>query len=879
MKEAGRPSPLQVLSIAALLAALSGCRESGTVPADTIEIVSGTNQTGTPGEDLAEPLVVRVIGSPTVDFLGRRESPRPAAGVPVTFEVDLPKNEPSTREPPPGGDGSPGGARLGSLPAAPSLFARSPGARASTPAPPTPDAADPASPEPAPSAPAPGPASISVVTDAEGIARAWVRLGARGGDWEIAASIARKGERVRFLVTNGVERDSGLLESVVGATVPLRLRLVERSGEGDVPLPDRRIIFDLIATPPGGGAYHLLKDKRNQTDADGWREVSLTLGKVPGVYHVLAEVEPHPGDAPIRGIHFSVVAMDWVFTGFQLATGILVFIIGVRLLGNGFLLLTSPHAHLPTGPWAESRFKGYLGGAVAGSIFESSSLVTSRLTSFANGGLLTAAGALGMVLGASVGGTMLPQLLALGIGSLAAPFLAAGTLLFLLPRRAGLGSWGWVLLGAGLILVGWSLIGQSGDLTALSRQFRTDVLFGQVDYALPVTHYAPRFFAYFLVAAISAFLLRTSNLVVVLAMVLAAKGIITTPTAVPLVLGANIGSAAMVFALSLTKRREARRVALAGFLFQALGGLGAIALSLVPVGGRSLFAWLIEALSPGRFLAIGTDAEGQIAMAHTIYNLLAGLVFLFFPQALLGPVDRIVPSKPAGADIKPFLLDRNLIPVPALALRQATEEVVYLTEVCRKTVAEAFDSFRYNDLDLSEQVVRREEVISNIQRELVQYLAEVCENQLSRVDAIRLEVLHTAANALVRIGALGERLRDLAARKIEEKVGAPEDVDRDLNEAYDLVMAQFGNILSLLRQRDAKTEENAVKMTERLAKFSSRIEGEWRRRLESPEATASPVAIHLQAVIYQDAFGLLFRIAAELAHIAQQMRILAPERL
>src|SRR3970282_1156232 len=108
-----------------------------------------------------------------------------------------------------------------------------------------------------------------------------------------------------------------------------------------------------------------------------------------------------------------------------------------------------------------------------------------RLTSFSNGGLLTAAGALGMVLGANLGGTMLPQLLAIGIGPVAAPVPPAGTFLFLLPRRAGLGSWGWVLLGAGLILAGWSLIDQSGDLAALSRQLRTEVLFGPVDYGLP----------------------------------------------------------------------------------------------------------------------------------------------------------------------------------------------------------------------------------------------------------------------------------------------------------------------------------------------------------------------------------------------------------
>ena len=62
----------------------------------------------------------------------------------------------------------------------------------------------------------------------------------------------------------------------------------------------------------------------------------------------------------------------------------------------------------------------------------------------------------------------------------------------------------------------------------------------------------------------------------------------------------------------------------------------------------------------------------------------------------------------------------------------------------------------------------------------------------------------------------------------------------------------------------------------RLAKYSSRIEAHWRQRTETGETETLPVAAHLQTVLHQEAFEILFRIAAELAHIAQRMRILAP---
>jgi phosphate:Na+ symporter len=451
--------------------------------------------------------------------------------------------------------------------------------------------------------------------------------------------------------------------------------------------------------------------------------------------------------------------------------------------------------------------------------------------------------------------------------------------LLLVPRRAGLAPWGWIFLGAGLGLVGWVLLEDAVDLASLSRKLKTDVLFGDVDYSLSFTIYASRFVAYSAVGAMAAFLLRTSNLVVVVAILLASRGIFDAGTAVPLVLGANVGSAGMVFVLSLRKRREARRLALANLVTHFLGSVCVLALSLVSARGHSLFVWLIEWIVPGRLHSpIPSNIEAHLAATHTVYNFLAGVPFLIHPGALLRIVDHILPPKPVAQDVKPYLLDRNLIAVPALALRQATEEVIYLTEVCQKTIAESFDSFRYNDLDLSEQVVRREEVIAEMHRSVSQYLVEVCENQLSRRDASHLEILQTAASSLLRIGELAERLRDVTARKIEERVASNAEVDRDMNEVYDLAMAQFGNILSLLRQRDAKTEENAVKMIERLAKYSSRIESPWRQRLADPGQPQDPAAVHDQVVVYQEAFQILFSVSGHLAHIAHTMRLLAPDR-
>jgi phosphate:Na+ symporter len=875
------PATRRSLAVTALLALslLPGCDDHpGDVPPARIDAIKGDNQCGAPGE-LLEPLVVRVLGPRTRDFLGRRGRRFAAIDVEVTFEVE--NFEAIERA-----------AELTSpaLPKPYPILLPSP-------------AADPAL----------GAGRISVSTDDSGRARVWVRLGTEIGDWRVSALISRGAEKKdlkeHFRVVCGVQKMFEEREAVVGEKVPLRLRLVgarpspEADGAPEIrPLKDRVVIFRVVGEPFGVSERAELSNKRDVTGSDGIRKgTDLTLGDRAGVYYVLAEVEPleergargaegrserreaewRSSGKPIRGILFRIVAMDWLQVGLQIAGGALIFLIGVRFLGNGMLLILSRHVHLPTTAWASNRMLGYGGGLLAGATFQSASTVTSYLISFANGGLLSARGGLGLVLGAAAGATLLPQILSLQLDFLSVPLLGAGLLFLLLPRQSGVNSWGWVFLGGGLLLASWTILSSGTDLLSLSDVFRDAFLPPAVDHAQPFHVHAGQFCVFLGAGVGLGFLLRTSNLIVVLAMLLAAKDVIAPASCVPLIMGSNLGSAILIFLRSYLKLREARRLAAIHLLMHLTAAVILGALALLPVKGSSLFLWLVELATPGKlFHPLPENVAPHIAMAHTLYNLMGGLLVLAFPSWLLRLTDRIIPPRTAADDIKPYHLDEHLIPVPSLALRQAAEEVVYLTELCQKTIAEAFDAFRYADIKLADQVVRREEVISGLHRDVARYLVMVQENQLSRHDASEVEVLQSAAGSLARIGEIGERLRDLTARRMEEEIAGSQETDRDLNEVYDLLMAQFENILSLLRRRDHRIEESAVKLVERLAKFRSRLESQWRQRLEQIETeSANRVAVHLQALIFQEAFDLLFRVASHLAHIAQRMRILSPERL
>jgi len=859
---AGRRAALLWLAVATFF---SGCHEDSHVPADRLEIVSGNNQAQLTGQLLGEPLVVRALGKRSLDLLGRKKARIPAAGVPVTFELDAPTTESTGTidEPPANGGGGSG------LPA---------GAAGGPEGKPTP------SPDPVllrGSNDQIGRQLLVVNTDEDGLARVFVQLGTGSGGWNVEADIVKRGERIRFSLVSGVRKFQSHTENVIGGKVDLSLSMAEPAGDERIPV--HQVVYRVVGEPPGAGGPATLKNPRDRTDPGGLQRAptELTLGDRPGVYQVLAEISSDapggtgPESHPFRGIVFHVVAMDWIRIGLWLASGLLLFVLGVRLLGSGVLLLTGDHMERAVASWSQNRGVGYLGGALCGFAFQSSSLVTSHLSSLANGGLLTSARSVGILAGAAAGGTILTQILALELGSFAAPCLLAGILVIVLRGRSHLRPWAWVFLGVGLILLGWNLLRESIELAALSETLRTEVLLQRTpaDHGYPA--YAANFLAYCAIGGAAGFLLRTSNLLVVVAMMLALQGVISATAAVPIVLGANLGAAVMVFLLTRGKRREARSVALVAVGLQLFGFFLAVVLSLVVINDQPAFLHLVDALTPGQLQPLNHNPARHVAMAHTLHNVFAGLIGVILSKRVLRLGDRLLPTS-SVTEVKPHRLDPQLVTVPSLALRQATAEVIYLSEVGRKTVAEAFDAFRYSNLDLAEQVIRRAETTTAIYQDLGLFLVEVSQNQLTRANAHQIDILQSAAESQLRIGELAERLRDLASRRIEEKIEATEEIDRDLGETYDLVVAQFGNIIGLLRQRDARAEEQAAKMVERLAKFSTRVEAYWERRLQQAEGPNSPLELHLQTIIYQEAFSILFRVAAELGHVAQRMRLFTP---
>ena len=324
-----------ILALTVCLCAITGCYKPPTDDRPAlIESISGNHQCALPGEILPKPLVVRVLGQSSRDFLGRRGRRRPLKNQTVTFRFRL------------GGlaeDSESGNAPSEDLPA----FILD-GEKETT----------------------ERRAKHEVETDASGIASVRIRLGNKNGDWRIEASIPREGRKdldEQFRVVSGVEKLADNIEAAVGSEIPIALRLQARQDNGELaPLEGRTVHMRIAGEPPIRGEPASLNNRRAKTGKDGVRKgTALTLGDRAGSYRVLAEIEGNEDDPPIRGIIFTVMAIDWLRIAVEISVGVIFFLLGVRFLANGFLIVLGPHLHHATGRMAKNRILGYLGGILA----------------------------------------------------------------------------------------------------------------------------------------------------------------------------------------------------------------------------------------------------------------------------------------------------------------------------------------------------------------------------------------------------------------------------------------------------------------------------------------------------------------------------------
>ena len=438
--------------------------------------------------------------------------------------------------------------------------------------------------------------------------------------------------------------------------------------------------------------------------------------------------------------------------------GLALFVYGMGLMSDGLKEAAGERLKAVLGYMTRNRLFAILAGAGVTALIQSSSATSVMTVGFVNAGLISLQQAIGVIFGANVGTTITGQIVSLKLDDLALPAVTLGVVGLMVSRRAAMrGVWRTVL-GFGLLFFG--MVMMTNELKVLAKAPGFVAFFSRFDCTPGAGGVLPPLAVLGAVAVgtLCTMLVQSSSATIGITIALAETGVISLWTAVPIVLGDNIGTTATAALAAIGGNANARRTALAHALFNIFGTiLVLLSFGVVVTNAHRVaapvFFHLVDLCTAGDGFA-GETPGRHVAMAHTLFNVANVIVQAPFIPLLAKLCTRLVADDRTA---RVQALEPHLLAAPALALHAAR---LALGDMTRRawTIASVALNSCLGRADVDEASVQNaERGIDEMQADIRNYLVAISQRRLTERQAQTLpELVHCVNDA--------ERISDIAVK-------------------------------------------------------------------------------------------------------------------
>lgn len=437
--------------------------------------------------------------------------------------------------------------------------------------------------------------------------------------------------------------------------------------------------------------------------------------------------------------------------------GLAFFIYGIGLMSEGLAQIAGSRIKAALGYVTRNRFAAIAAGAGITALMQSSSATTVMTVGFVNAGLMSLEQAIGVIFGANIGTTITGQIVALKVADLAMPSIILGVVGLVASKRyIARGIWR-ALLGFGLLFFGMEMM--SHELKALAQHPGFIAFFSRFDCAPLADGFLPLapLLGAILVGTLCTVAVQSSSATIGITIALANSGAINLWTAVPIVMGDNIGTTVTAALAAIGTNVNARRTALAHALFNVVGTVLLVSTFALVVSWRGtsapVFYHIIDFFADGNGL-LGANPGRHVAMAHTLFNVANVAVLSFFIPLLVRLCVRIIPDESSNVE-QP--LEPRLLANPALAIDAAKRALADMTRRSWVVASASLNNClgRATVDEASVQSAERE--IDSLQTKIRDYIVLLSQRKLNERQAqILPELLHCVNDA--------ERISDIAVK-------------------------------------------------------------------------------------------------------------------
>ena len=482
-----------------------------------------------------------------------------------------------------------------------------------------------------------------------------------------------------------------------------------------------------------------------------------------------------------------VMSMD-IFNVFSLLGGLALLLYGVKLMGQGLEKKAGGKLKTLLAAATSTKFKGFLLGVVITAVIQSSATTTVMVVGFVNSGILTLGQAIGIIMGANLGTSVTSWIMSLiGVDSdvmwvqflnprTFTPIIAFVAIIILLifkkdSKKADTAS---ILFGLSFLMYGMQIITEA--VSGLKDVPEFAQLMGMFSNPLLGV----------LAGAVITAIIQSSAASVGILQAISLNGQLTYSSAIPIIMGQNIGTCVTAMISSLGANKNAKRAAFIHLSFNTIGTL--VWLSIYSLAN----ALLKPAISSEAVTPLG------IAICHSAFNILTIVTLAPFNK-LLEKLACVVIRE--GTDKGEFaLLDDRLISTPPIAIDRSRTVAVSMAHEAENSLYIAFDTlFDYSEKK-AKKVREMEESVDMYEDSLGTYLVKISNQDTSEADSREVsELLHMLSDFerlsdhAVNIVESAEEIRDKELRFSDEAVSEIKVMIAAVSEILDISISAFEN--------------------------------------------------------------------------------------
>lgn len=499
-----------------------------------------------------------------------------------------------------------------------------------------------------------------------------------------------------------------------------------------------------------------------------------------------------------------------------------------------------------------NRVTSLVFGALVTVMLQSSGATSVMLVSFAETEFITLAHAVAVLLGADIGTTFTVFLLSLQkVTDYALMVVAVGFALQAMARQRRTKHMGAVILGFGLVFYGMYL------MATAASPLKENPLAMQAFTFLSGNPLATLVVATLLSGAIH------SAATIGIAMALGLAGALSFESAVPLVLGANVGTCVTVLLSALHAGVPARRVAAAHVMTKVTG-----VVMVYPF--LEYFVRAIE-WTTQHIVTVAPMAEpgiaGRIVMVHVLFNIALAIVFLPLVHVMAKLIASALPLAPSKVDeeFRPKYLTPSALETPALAFAQVKREILRIAALVSDQVDHCLLMFdRHRDAaEEIEKIAIVDDRIDALEKSTRFYLARLSSENLSDEEADRQLVLLSIGQDLEEVGDIVSReMVALARKKANKRYAFSDEGWNDLGAFHLLVKESCAFAIAAIAQPAEALVAKAKRHEEHLGETEQELRQNHLVRLyQGMKESFDTSSIHL------DVLSNMRRIGSQLTHI------------